>query len=328
MAKDILIFAEQRDGQFRKPALETASTARRLANELGGTVWALVLGERVKEMAATLGAYGVDRVLVGESEHFRFYAPDGFTKVMAEAVQKVSPAIVLFPATSLGKDLAPRVAAKLGLGLASDCTELFLENGRLEAKRPVYAGKAYVRVAFHSEPQMATLRPNVFPIEVVEEGRQAPVEEMPVTLQSSDLRYVVKEFVPTATGRVELTEADIIVSGGRGMKGPENFRMLEELADLLGAAVGASRAAVDAGWRPHSDQVGQTGKTVSPNLYIAVGISGAIQHLAGMSSSKCIVAINKDPEAPIFQKADYGIVGDLFEVVPTLIEEIKKLKAS
>ena len=326
MAGNVLIVAEQRKGQFRKAAYEVATAGRKVADDLGGEVTALVFGKDVSAMAAELGAYGVDKVLVSENDLFDIYAPEGFVKVILETIGNLNPDVVLFGATSQGKDLAPRVASKLGVGLASECTGLQVDGGKLIAKRPVYAGKAFIQLAFKANPQMATLRPKAFTAEVKEEGKAAPVEKVSVSVDASEIKTKVKEFQETGGGKIELTEADIIVSGGRGMKGPENFKMLEELADLLGAAVGASRAAVDAGWRPHSDQVGQTGKTVSPNLYIAVGISGAIQHLAGMGSSKVIVAINKDPEAPIFQKADYGIVADLFNIVPALIEEVKKLK--
>ncbi len=326
MAGNVLVIAEQRNGKFRKAAYEVATAGRMIGNELGGDVVALVWGKNVSDMAGELGAYGVDKVLVAENDLFENYAPEGVVKAVQEAIAKTGAQVVLFAATSLGKDLAPRVAQKMNVGLASDCTGLSVEGGKLVAKRPVYAGKAFIQVGFKASPEMASIRPKAFTPEVTEEGKTAPVDALDVSVDASEIKTKMKEFKETGGGKIDLTEADIIVSGGRGMKGPENFKMLEELADLLGGAVGASRAAVDAGWRPHSDQVGQTGKTVSPNLYIAVGISGAIQHLAGMGSSKVIVAINKDPEAPIFQKADYGIVGDLFDVVPALIEEVKKLK--
>jgi electron transfer flavoprotein alpha subunit len=227
-----------------------------------------------------------------------------------------------------GRDLMPRIAARVGAGLAPDCIHLEIADGKLKALRPAIAGKVQVEVGFKSDIQMAILRPNVF--EKLEPDTSKSAEVVKVPFESTDLdnKQRLIEFISKETGRPELTEAEIIVSGGRGMKEPGNFALIEELADLLGAAVGASRAAVDAGWRPQSDQVGQTGKTVTPNVYIAVGISGAIQHLAGMSSSKHIVAINKDPDAPIFNIADFGVVGDLFKVVPILTEEIKKTKAA
>jgi electron transfer flavoprotein alpha subunit len=246
---------------------------------------------------------------------------------VAAAVVRVKPALVLFPASAMGRDLAPRVAARLGVGLAADATALAIEGGRLIATRPVYAGKAIQRVAFPRTPAVASLRPKVFASAVPTSGRKAAVSPLEVPLAPGDARARVREVVATAAGKLDLTEAEIIVSGGRGMKGPEHFDIIENLAAALGATVGASRAVVDAGWRPHGDQVGQTGKTVSPKLYVAVAISGAIQHLAGMSSSRCIVAINKEPEAPIFKVADYGVVGDAFEVVPALTEAVKQLNA-
>jgi electron transfer flavoprotein alpha subunit len=230
----------------------------------------------------------------------------------------------LITATSQGKDLGGYASAALDASLTADCTEWISQDGKIQIKRPIYAGKAYITVAFSGEPAIISLRPKVFPPDEPDPSKSAEMEKYDIDLSDDDFRSVVKEIVDEAVGKLDVSEADIIVSGGRGVKGPENFNILEELAKVLGAAVGASRSAVDEGWRPHSDQVGQTGKVVSPKLYIACGISGAIQHLAGMRTSKCIVAINKDPEAPIFQVADYGIVGDLFKVVPVLTDEIKK----
>jgi electron transfer flavoprotein alpha subunit len=235
----------------------------------------------------------------------------------------VKPAAVLFPASAIGRDLAPRVAARLGVGLAADCTALATDGGRLTATRPVFAGKALQTVAFTKSPAIASLRPKMFA--AVNGQGTATVTPLTAGFDANGTRARVTGFARSAGGKVDLTEAEVIVSGGRGLKGPENFAMIEALAEALGGSVGASRAVVDAGWRPHGDQVGQTGKTVAPKLYIAVAISGAIQHLAGMSSSRCIVAINKDPEAPIFKVADYGLVGDAFEVVPALTEAVKKL---
>src|SRR5262249_15421454 len=236
-------------------------------------------------------------------------------------------AVVLFPASSMGRDLAPRVAARLDAGLASDCSHLAVDGGKLVATRPVYAGKAAQKGGFTRSPALVTLRPKrVAPLDG-KTGGPVSVKPLEVAYDPSQSKARVIEIKATAAGRADLTEAEIIVSGGRGLKGPEHFHLIEDLATALGGTVGASRAVVDAGWRPHSDQVGQTGKTVSPKLYVAVGISGAIQHLAGMSSSGCSVAINKDAEAPIFKVADYGIVGDAFEVVPALTEAIKRLNA-
>jgi electron transfer flavoprotein alpha subunit len=237
----------------------------------------------------------------------------------------MQPALVLLGATTTGKDLAPRLAARLAVGLASDCTGFAVENGQLRITRPIYAGKAIATVEETQKPYMVTARPNVFAAPEPDTSLKATTETIPG--DTGEIRAKVVEMIKEAGERVELTEADIVVSGGRGLKAPENFAMIEELAKVLGAAVGASRAAVDAGWKDHSYQVGQTGKVVTPTLYIACGISGAIQHLAGMKTSKYIVAVNKDPDAPIFKVADYGIVADVFRVVPVLTEEFKKMKA-
>ncbi len=325
MAKPVLAIAEQRNGTFRKVTYEIVSEGGRLADQLGSELFVVLLGSGIKGLSTELGHYDAKKVFVGDNEIFKNYSSEGYTKTIVEFVKKINPEIILLPASSFGKDLGPRLAAHLNVGLATDCIKLKLENGRLHAIRPMYAGKILAEHQLLASPQMASLRPNNFPVLQPDTSKTATVEQITVPVSAGDLKAVVKEFVSGEGGKIELTEADVIVSGGRGMKGPENYKILVELADVLSAAVGASRSAVDAGWRPHSDQVGQTGKTVSPNLYIACGISGAIQHLAGMSSSKCIVAINKDPEAPIFQRADYGIVGDLFEVVPKLTEEFKKI---
>lgn len=323
MAKNVLVFAEQKQGEFRKAAFEAVSEGKRLAGALGMQVVALAVGKGITDAAKVLGKYGADKVLVADADLFEYYDPEGFSRVVANAAREVDPQIILFTASSMGRDLAPNVAAKLETGMASDVIKLEVVDGKLQALRPVYAGKARITVEFNKEPNIVTLRPKLF--EATETGSEVEPEALSPGVEPADLRAAVKELIATAGAKLDLTEADIIVSGGRGMKGPENYPILEQLADLLGGTVGASRASVDAGWRPHSDQVGQTGKTVSPTLYIACGISGAIQHLAGMSSSKCIVAINKDADAPIFQVADFGIVGDLFEVVPVLTEELKKV---
>ena len=325
MSKPVFVISEQRGGVFRKVSYEVVSEGRRLADQLGTTVVALVLGSGINDVGETLGHYGADKVIVADSEIFKNYSAEGYVATIIEAVKNADPEIILLAASALGKDLAPRIAAKLDIGLATDCIELSLEDGKLQAVRPMYAGKVISTFKFNSSPQMATMRPNIFAASEPDTSKSCEIENVTVTISDSDLKAVVKELVASEGGKLDVSEADVIVSGGRGMKGPENFVLLEDLAGLLNGAVGASRSAVDSDWRPHSDQVGQTGKTVSPNLYIACGISGAIQHLAGMSSSKCIVAINKDPDAPIFQKADYGIVGDLFDVVPVLTKEIKKI---
>jgi len=323
MAQGVLVFIEERDGKVKKPSLEALSAARKLADQLGEKVTALRVG--AGDASENLAAYGADRVVTASHELLQSYSTEAFAATVAQAVKNEQPRFVLGSASAMGRDFLPRVAAKLGVGLAQDCIELAIADGQLECVRPIYAGKAYAKVKLLLEPAIATLRPNVFALGAPDAGRSAEAVAFAPELGADKVRASVKEVKTAAGQKLELTEANIIVSGGRGMKGPENFPVIEQLADALGAAVGASRAAVDAGWIDHTHQVGQTGKTVSPTLYVACGISGAIQHLAGMSSSKYIVAINKDPEAPILSIADYGIVGDLFAVVPALTEEVKKL---
>ena len=326
MAEGVFTIAEQRDGEIRKISYELVSEGRRLADTLGQKVTALLIGSEIKEKASTLGHYGADKVLVADDPRLKTYTTDAYVSVIAALAKAEKPAIILLGASVQGKDLAARLSARLEVGMAQDCTSFSLENGNLVAIRPIYAGKAYAKVGFsNSEPQMATARPNVLSMNEPDPSRSCEIVDAQFSLDDNALKTKVVEVLRDESGKVDLTEADKIVSGGRGMKGPENYNILEKLAAVIGATVGASRSAVDAGWRPHTDQVGQTGKVVSPNLYIACGISGAIQHLAGMSTSKVIVAINKDPDAPIFQRADYGIVEDLFKVVPALTEEIKKI---
>jgi electron transfer flavoprotein alpha subunit len=325
MPQGIITIAEQRDGEIRKISYEIVSEGRRLADSLGQQVTAILLGSNIKDKAATLGHYGADKVLVADDPRLEAYTTDAYVSVIAQLVKENDPAILLLGASVQGKDLSARLSARLGVGMAQDCTVFSLEDGNLVAIRPIYAGKAYAKVTFSdSWPQMATARPNVMTLNEPDTSKSAEIIDAPITLEDGALKTKIVDVMRDESGKVDLTEADKIISGGRGMKGPENYEVLEKLADLIGATVGASRSAVDAGWRPHSDQVGQTGKVVSPNLYIACGISGAIQHLAGMSTSKVIVAINKDPDAPIFQKADFGVVDDLFKIVPPLTEEIKK----
>jgi electron transfer flavoprotein alpha subunit len=325
MAKGVWIVAEQRDGAFRKISFELASTARKLADQLGEEVCAVLCGSGIEGIAGQLGKYGVDKVFVADNPALEPYTTDAHALAVAKLVKENDPAILLLGASTQGKDLSGRLVGKLATGLATDCTDVKIADGKLLAIRPMYAGKCFGEIAISSFPQMATLRPNVFA--AVENSKAGVVVKFDPALDAGQLKTKVLEIQKDASGKVDLTEANIVVSGGRGMKGPEGYAILEELAAVLGATVGASRAAVDAGWRPQPDQVGQTGKIVSPNLYIACGISGAIQHLAGMSSSKFIVAINKDAEAPIFTKADYGVVDDLFKVVPEFAKECKKLLA-
>jgi electron transfer flavoprotein alpha subunit len=316
----ILTFAEHKDGKLRRASLETVSEAARLAAKTGAQVESVLIGSGDDALVTELGTYGATRVHVFADGALGSYATEPYARALAQVIGVVKPSAVLVPFTSMGKDLAPRVAAKVGAGLASDCVAFEVDGGRLKARRPVYAGKAFATVQWEGEPQMATLRPNVFALSSPDTGRTA--EKVAGTVDTA-ARARVTGTHATGAGKLELTEAQIIVSGGRGLKGPENFHLVHSLADAFGAAVGASRAVVDAGWVDHQYQVGQTGKTVSPNLYIAVGLSGAIQHLAGMSSSRTIVAINKDADAPIFKVASYGILGDVFEVVPKLTEAAK-----
>ncbi len=328
MAQGVCVITEFRGGAFRRVSFEVASEGRRLADALGEPLTAIALGDGVAAAAADLGQYGVEKVYAVDQPLLKDYLAETYAPAVAEILQTLQPKVVIAAASVDGKDLSARVAARLNAGLAQDCTELKIEGGALKAKRPVYAGKALAWYAWADGafPQMASCRPNVMDCLLPDTGKNATVETPAVALSAGTKSRVVG--VEAAAGKVDLAEAQIIVSGGRGMKEPGNFAILEELAQLLGGAVGASRAAVDAGWRPHSDQVGQTGKVVTPTLYIACGISGAIQHLAGMGSSKYIVAVNKDSEAPIFSKADYGVVEDLFQFVPAFIEEVKKLKAA
>jgi electron transfer flavoprotein alpha subunit len=323
---NILVFAEVRDGKLKKSSLETLSEAVRLAKPLGSKVGVALVGEGVRGHAEVLGRYGAAQVFVVESPRLKYYAPEAVAKAVVAAHQKLGSGAILMAATALGRDLAGGVGALLGTGAAADCTGVTIAGGKVQARRPVYSGKAYATVAFRKSPAVLSLRPNVFPAQ--ETGGAAAVEDLAVAFDEADFRSAVKDVAATAQGKVELTEASVIVSGGRGLQSPDNFKVRDELAAVLGAAVGASRAVVDNGWRPHSEQVGQTGKTVAPNLYIALGISGAIQHLAGMRTSKVIVAVNKDPDAPIFKSATYGVVGDAMEIVPALIQNLKKVLAS
>ncbi len=323
MGNKILAVLEQREGKLKRSAFEAVSTASKLAKDLSMEAEAVVVGSEVSNIN-DIAKYGISKVVHLKSADFENYSSTGYRDAVADYAQEVDAGYIILANTALGKDLAPRLGVKLNAGCIMDCINIDASSGEFVATRPVYAGKALIDVKPKSAKKIITIRPNVFKAAPSEEAGEANVEVREIT--SPNLQTRVVEF-KKSEGKLDVAEADIIVSGGRGMKGPENFHLIEELADLLGGAVGASRAVVDAGWRPHSEQVGQTGKTVSPSLYIACGISGAIQHLAGMSSSKYIVAINKDKEAPIFNVADYGIAGDVFDVLPALIEEIKKVKA-
>ena len=313
----VLVFTEIKDGKLKKASREALSIGRRLAEAAGGE---LVAFASEAAAAADAGKYGATKVYVAELGH---YSTEPYTAALAQVVKDVQPAIVLLAGTSDGRDLAPRLAARLDVGVASDVDRLEWTDGKLRARRPVYSGKAFATVEVTGTPAIATTRPNAFPPE--ESGGGAA--EVVTVAASAENRVKVVETKEPEAGEISLAEADIIVSGGRGLKEATNFSYIRDLAHAIGGAVGASRATVDAGWIDHQHQVGQTGRVVSPNLYIAAGVSGAIQHLAGMSSSKHIIAINKDPEAPIFRVADLGIVGDLFQILPVLTEEVKKAKA-
>jgi electron transfer flavoprotein alpha subunit len=318
----ILAITEQRDGALRKVSLEVVTAARRLADQLGTTADALVVGAGSVSGTDALGRHGADRVLTASHADLGLYQPDGYAATVAELAKGYTA--VVFAATATGRDLAPRVAARIGVGLATDVTEFAAEGGKIVVTRPVYAGKALQRLRLEGTPALLSIRPNtVQPTESPKAGAAAEA-----AVPAFTLRARVTGVKAPASAALDVAEAPVVVSGGRGLKEPEQFRLLEELAAAFGnAAVGASRAVVDAGWREHGAQVGQTGKTVSPGLYIAVGISGAIQHLAGMRTARTIVAINRDKDAPIFKVADYGIVGDLFEIVPRLTTEVRKLKS-
>ncbi len=322
MAKGFLVFLENRNGRVKKGSLEALSAARSLADQTGAEVHAVVFGEGdAEERAAKCGPNHLHKVILVPAVQSR----DAVVDVLASFVQGVSPEYVLASATAMGKDVLPGLAARFQASVIMDATEMALADGELRIRRPIYAGKAFEILKPVAKPAFITLRPNVFP--VVEKPGQTAVAVRNEAVAEERLKSVIREAREKAAGKVELTEARVIVSGGRGIKEPANYKLIEDLAEVLGAAAGASRAVVDAGWVDHQHQVGQTGKTVSPTLYVAVGISGAIQHLAGMSSSKYIVAINKDPDAPIFKVANYGIVGDLFKIVPLLIEELRKRSA-
>ncbi len=322
MAEKILAVLEQRENTLKKVSFEAASVALNLAKQLGLHAEAVVVGNEINNLN-DLSRYGIGNLTHLKNELLTNYSPSAYAELIASFVKESAVKILIFPNTSMGIDLAPRVAAKLNAGIVMDCMKFEIKDNNVIATRPVYAGKAFIDVTLTSDIKIFTIRPNVFkPLAVDSTTVQTEVKQV----ENPNLSTKVTAF-KKSEGKLDVAEADIIVSGGRGMKGPENFHLIEELAEVLGAAVGASRAVVDAGWRPHREQVGQTGKTVSPSLYIACGISGAIQHLAGMSSSKYIVAINKDKDAPIFNVADYGIAGDVFEILPALTEEIKKLKS-
>jgi electron transfer flavoprotein alpha subunit len=321
----ILVFCEQREGSLKKVGLEALGEACRLSRQSGSAVIAALIGSSVAPYAQELARYGASRVFIAEDATLLHYTPEPYTTILAGLAMRLRPVAILMGATAMGQDLAPKVAARLGCALMQDCVALENDaDGSLLATRPMFGGKLRAVVkATNPLMQIVTIRPNLFSPLRPTAAREIPVERLPFSCDAMPPMARVRNILKTADGGKELTEASIIVSGGRGLKGPEHFRLIEDLAEALHAAVGASRAAVDAGWKPHSYQIGLTGKTVSPQLYIACGISGAIQHQAGMSSARTIVAINDNPNAPIFKLATYGIVGDLFEVVPLLTAEVK-----
>ena len=325
----VLVFAEQRDGRLRKAAAECLSEGRRVAEATSGSLAAAIVGTGVEPLGAEAARYGTDLTLTVSDPRLGLYAPAAYARALQAAVGESRADLVLLPASAMGRDLSGRLAARVDAGVAADCTSIACEGGALRFTRPVFSGKALATATFRGAgPWIATLRPNVFPPLDAPRAGRGETRALDVPFEESDFAARVTQVKLPEQVEIDVAEADIVVAGGRAMNGAENFTIIRDLARALGGAVGASRAAVDAGWIEHGHQVGQTGKVVSPKLYIACGISGAIQHLAGMSSSRVIVAINKDPDAPIFKIADYGLVGDLYKLIPLMVEEVKKLRAS
>jgi len=325
---NVFAFAESRGGALRRPALEAVTAARTIADATGGgEVHAMLVGAPgVASLAPKLGAHGADVVVVVEHAAFDRYVPESFAATVAARVKSGAYRAAVFSASAQGKDLAPRVAAMLGVTMASDVTAFSMEGDAFVVRHPTFTNKTVATLALTGSPAVLTLRPGA--IAAAANAKSARVETIASALDPSQAKVRVKEMVQASTAKLDLGDAPVIVSGGRGLRAPENFKLVEDLAAAFGnAAVGATRAVTDDGWRPHSDQIGQTGRQVSPELYVACGISGAIQHIAGMRTAKTIVAINKDKEAPIFAVADYGIVGDVLEVLPVLTEAVKKAKA-
>lgn len=324
--KDIWVVVEHSDGTVKPVSLEAITAARELSSKSGGQVVAVYLDSENGEGVQAVARSGVDQVLLVIDPDLATYTSSRYLVALSSCISDPPPTAILLPATNHGKELAPALASRLGSGLATDCIGLdYSESAGVQVERPVYAGKALSYMEFiESKPAIITLRPNAFRSDPGANNKAAPIVQHSTAWTGESRLLNLKEIIKGG-GKLDITEARIVVSGGLGMQGPENFHLLEELAEVIGAAVGASRPVVDNGWREYSNQVGQTGRTVSPDLYIACGISGAVQHLAGMSSSKCIVAINKDPHAPIFEVADYGIVGDALQILPVLTREFKKL---
>ncbi|WP_227935341.1 electron transfer flavoprotein subunit alpha/FixB family protein [Alkalihalobacillus deserti] len=320
MAKKVLVIGEVRDGELRNVSYEAVAAAKTVSN--GGEVVGVLLGDKVSGLSEMFIQYGADRVVIVNHTDLNSYTTDAFQQAVLQVFDVESPEGVILGHTAIGKDLAPRLAMKLNAGLISDAVSVELDGGEAVFTRPIYSGKAFEKKKVNGGIIFATIRPNN--IAALDQDSSRSGEVSVIKVEITNLRTIIRNIVCKATGGVDLSEANVIVAGGRGVKGKEGFEPLQELADLLGGAVGASRGACDADYCDYGLQIGQTGKVVTPDLYFAIGISGAIQHLAGMSNSKVIVAINKDPEAPIFEVADYGIVGDLFEILPILTEELKK----
>ena len=326
--KGVWVFAEQREGQLQKVSLELLGEGRRAADKLGVKLTALLLGSNIEGLADTLAKHGADEVLVADDARLEHYTTEGYTKVICDLANERKPGILFVGATFIGRDLGPRIAARLSTGLTADCTsiDVEVETGDLLATRPAFGGNLMATIACpDNRPQMATVRPGVFAT-VTSDGANTKVEKVEVKLADSDIRTKVLEIVKSKKDIIDIAEADFIVSGGRGVGSKENFALLQDLADALGGTVAGSRAAVENGWIEPGYQVGQTGKTVRPQIYIACGISGAIQHVAGMQDAEMIIAVNRDADAPIMKIADYGIVGDVVKVVPELINQVKDFK--
>lgn len=324
MSKKVLVLGEAREGALRNVSYEAIAAAKTISG--GGEVVSVLLGDSVKDLAGELVKFGADRVITVEHPHLKQYTSDGYGQAILAVIEQESPEAIVFGHTALGKDLSPKIASKLQIGLVSDVTSIEGEGDDAVYIRPIYSGKAFEKVKVKNGIQFITIRPNNIAPLVKDDSKTGDVTSLSVDI--TNLRTIIKEVVRKSSEGVDLSEAKVVIAGGRGVKSEEGFKPLQELANVLGGAVGASRGACDADYCDYSLQIGQTGKVVTPDLYIAAGISGAIQHLAGMSNSKIIVAINKDPEANIFKVADYGIVGDLFEVIPMLTEEFKKLKVN
>lgn len=328
--KGVFTFAEQVEGEITNVSLELIGEGRKLAEELDTDVTAVLVGDNVKDLAQELIEFGADRVVVVEDEKLKYYSTEPYVQAVYAVLEEYKPDIFLIGATSIGRDLGPRLAGRAHTGLTADCTKLEIdeETQLLRMTRPAFGGNLMATILIENHrPQMATVRPGVMVREVRDHDREGEIVEFDAKLEENERYVTIEDVVKETTKKVDIAEADILVSGGRGMGGSDSFSILQDLADVLGGEVSSSRAAVDSGWMPKPRQVGQTGKTVRPSLYIACGISGAIQHLAGMEESDYIIAINKDPDAPIFNEADVGIVGDLFDIVPKLTEEIKKVQA-